>query len=209
MKKSNENKNFQINRVEDRSKTDNSVEFTDNSQKRPPQPLTREQLEYYHKAREQALKRKSKPISGKESNRNTRSNEAYKRPIKNYDGDKELFNKEGSKHTGESINLSKNNNFEEIRNASNNPDKNIKQDKAGEKREQAAKRAEHLRKQAYYDSKYADETEIVEYYDYSGQERIPKKSRNFVHVLFRFISWLIFFIVFIVIGYFLAKLILS
>lgn len=187
MKKTNENKNFQIKKVEDISNIDSSIEHSDKSQKRPPQPLTREQLEYYHKAREQALRRKAKPVSGKKSNENTQSNEAYKRPIKS--SNEEKVNGEDSNHSS--------------------LQQNLKQNKISKKREQAAKRAEHLRKQAYYDSKYADDTEIVDYYDFSNQDKSPRQSKKFIHGLFRFISWLIFFIIFIIIGYFLAKLILG
>lgn len=188
MKKSSESKKLNIDRVEEDIDNGKFIEFNDKVQKRPPKPLTREQLEYYHKAREQALKRKAKPVSVTNNIKNN-SHQAYRRPV----------NKSNTKTQ---------NSFDEGYDRSNRKStlnsKNSKSNKA-------ARREEHLRKQAYYDSKYADDDEIVDYYAYSQEDSSPRnrKQKRFMHRLLRFISWLIFFLIFIIIGYFLAKLILS
>ncbi len=208
MKKSNENKNLNFDRVEENLDNGKFIEFNEKVQKRPPQPLTREQLEYYHKAREQALKRKAKPISSADNMKNN-SHQVYRKPVQSSNVSTKRLD-EG--HSNNSYNQS-------VPNYSNRTDNTFTKDvnsnspqaKKNSKNEQAARRAEHLRKQAYYDSRYADDDEIVEYYGYSSQESNSgeRKPRKNMYRLFRFISWLIFFLIFIIIGYFLAKLILS
>lgn len=211
MKKSSESKKLNIDRVEEDIDNGKFIEFNEKVQKRPPQPLTREQLEYYHKAREQALKRKAKPVSVNNNIKNN-SHQAYRRPV-NKGNDSSQVLQEGSNNksynqSAHKSNSKTQNSFDEGYDRSNRRStpnsKNSKSDKA-------ARREEHLRKQAYYDSKYADDDEIVEYYAYSQEDSRPRnrKQKRFMHRLLRFISWLIFFLIFIIIGYFLAKLILS
>lgn len=210
MKKSSESKKLNIDRVEEDIDNGKFIEFNDKVQKRPPQPLTREQLEYYHKAREQALKRKAKPVSVNNNIKNN-SHQAYRRPVNKSNSSQVLQEGSNNKSYNQSAHKSNNktqNSFDEGYDRSNRRSipnsKNSKSDKA-------ARREEHLRKQAYYDSKYADDDEIVEYYAYSQEDSRPRnrKQKRFMHRLLRFISWLIFFLIFIIIGYFLAKLILS
>lgn len=207
MKKSSESKKLNIDRIEENIDNGKFIEFNDKVQKRPPQPLTREQLEYYHKAREQALKRKAKPVSVTNNKKNN-SHQAYRKPVNKSNGSSQVLQEGSYNQSAYKSNTKTQNSFDEGYDRSNRRStpnsKNSKNDKA-------ARREEHLRKQAYYDSKYADDDEIVEYYAYSKEDSSPRnrKPKRFMHRLLRFISWLIFFLIFIIIGYFLAKLILS